>query len=73
MSNTIEIKNLAKLYGSKMAVKDISFSIKENEHEIVVFPQIAARNAFQLHTATGKLNAVITPTIPNGCHCSYIL
>jgi len=31
MSNTIEIKNLAKLYGSKMAVKDISFSIKENE------------------------------------------
>ena len=41
--------------------------------QIVVFPQIAAINAFQLQTATGKLNALITPTIPSGCHCSYIL
>ena len=29
-------------------------------------------NAFQAQTATGKLNAVITPTTPKGCHCSYI-
>ena len=27
----------------------------------------------QLETATGKLNAEMMPTIPNGCHCSYIL
>ena len=26
--------------------------------------------AFHAHTATGKLNAVITPTGPSGCHCS---
>ena len=27
---------------------------------------------FQDHTATGKLKAVMTPTGPSGCHCSYI-
>jgi ABC-2 type transport system ATP-binding protein len=31
MNNTIEIKNLSKSYGSKLAVNGISFSIKENE------------------------------------------
>jgi hypothetical protein len=36
-------------------------------------PQTAAINAFQLHTVTGKLKAVITPTGHSGCHCSYIL
>ena len=36
----------------------------------VASPQTAAIAAFQLHTATGKLKAVITPTIPRGCHCS---
>ena len=41
--------------------------------QIVTSPQTAASIAFQLHTATGKLNAEITPTIPIGCHCSYIL
>src|SRR5438105_3341320 len=35
-------------------------------------PVIAAINAFHAQTATGKLNALITPTIPKGCHCSYI-
>ena len=30
----------------------------------------AASAAFHDHTATGKLNAVITPTTPSGCHCS---
>jgi len=38
----------------------------------VALPLIAARNAFQDHTATGKLNADITPTTPSGCHCSYM-
>ncbi len=37
-----------------------------------VSPQTAAIAAFHAHTATGKLNAVITPTTPSGCHCSYM-
>src|SRR5690242_15317747 len=36
-------------------------------------PHTHASMAFQDQTATGKLNAVITPTIPNGWYCSYIL
>ena len=35
-------------------------------------PQTAATNAFQAHTATGKLNAEMIPTRPIGCHCSYM-
>ena len=35
-------------------------------------PQTSASAAFQDHTATGKLNAVITPTGPSGSHCSII-
>src|SRR5207247_10143960 len=38
--------------------------------QMVASPQTAARAAFQDQTATGKLNAVITATSPNGCHCS---
>src|SRR5262249_8170796 len=34
-------------------------------------PHTIAISAFQLHTATGKLKALITPTTPSGCHCSY--
>src|SRR5215218_1146287 len=41
--------------------------------QIHTSPHTQASIAFQLHTATGKLKAEITPTIPNGCHCSYIL
>ena len=33
-------------------------------------PQVSASAAFQLHTATGKLNALITATGPSGCHVS---
>ena len=33
-------------------------------------PHTSASAAFQLHTATGKLNALITPTGPSGCHVS---
>ena len=36
----------------------------------VASPHTAAMAAFQLHTATGKLKAEITPTTPSGCHCS---
>src|SRR6202012_1771114 len=35
-------------------------------------PHIQASMAFQLQTATGKLNAEIIPTIPNGWYCSYM-
>src|SRR5690348_6879667 len=35
-------------------------------------PQTQASMLFQLHTATGKLNADIIPTMPSGCHCSYM-
>ena len=31
MKNLVEVKNLKKKYGSKEAVKNISFEIKENE------------------------------------------
>src|SRR5579875_1009239 len=41
--------------------------------QIHTSPQTQASMAFQLHTATGKLKAEIIPTIPSGCHCSYIL
>ena len=34
--------------------------------QMTTFPQIHANAAFQLQTATGKLKAEITPTIPSG-------
>ena len=38
--------------------------------QTVALPQTSAKAAFQLHTATGKLKAVMTPIGPRGCHCS---
>ena len=35
-------------------------------------PQTKASAAFHDQTATGKLNALMTPTTPSGCHCSII-
>src|SRR5690606_38886985 len=35
-------------------------------------PQTQAKAAFHDHTATGKLNAEIIPTIPSGWYCSYM-
>ena len=35
-------------------------------------PQTQASAAFQAQTATGKLNALMTPIGPTGCHCSII-
>ena len=40
--------------------------------QIIVSPHTAAIIEFQDHTATGKLNDVMTPTGPSGCHCSYM-
>ena len=36
----------------------------------MTFPHVRAIALFQPYTATGKLKAVITPTIPRGFHCS---
>ncbi|COV15770.1 Uncharacterised protein [Mycobacterium tuberculosis] len=33
-------------------------------------PQTSATAVFHAQTATGKLNAVITPTTPSGCQVS---
>jgi len=41
----------------------------ERGFQITVSPQTIARSAFQLHTATGKLKALMMPTTPSGCHC----
>ena len=38
--------------------------------QITGSPQTSASAAFHDHTATGKLNAVITATGPSGCHVS---
>ena len=43
--------------------------LKHNYHK-QQFPQTRAKEEFQPYTATGKLKAVITPTIPSGFHCS---
>ena len=40
--------------------------------QIIASPQTAASIAFQAQTAAGKLNAVMTPIGPSGCHCSII-
>ncbi len=50
----------------------VQSGVVDEGFQMVVLPQMAAINAFQLQTATGKLKALITPTIPRGCHCSYI-
>ena len=44
----------------------------EDGFQITVSPHTAARVEFHAHTATGKLNAEMTPTGPSGCHCSYM-
>ena len=41
--------------------------------QMQTLPQMAASMAFHDQTATGKLNALTIPTMPKGCHCSYIL
>src|SRR4051812_22361942 len=46
--------------------------VLEDGFQTQTSPQTQAIAAFQLHTATGKLKAEIIPTIPIGCHCSYM-
>ena len=40
--------------------------------QTVASPHTHASALFQDQTATGKLNAVMMPTMPSGCHCSSI-
>jgi hypothetical protein len=40
--------------------------------QIEMSPHTAATKLFQAQTATGKLNALMIPTRPSGCHCSYM-
>ena len=40
--------------------------------QMLTLPVTAAISAFQDHTATGKLKALMMPTRPSGCHCSYM-
>ena len=47
--------------------------VLEDGFQTMTSPQTAAIIAFQAQTAPGKLKAVTIPTIPKGCHCSYIL
>ena len=37
-----------------------------------VFPHTRAKQAFHAQTAAGKLNGVMTPTTPKGCHVSIM-
>ena len=58
----------AVIFWQAKAVKGV-FSEGFQTHAL---PQTQASMVFQLHTATGKLKAEMTPTTPKGCHCSYI-
>ena len=40
--------------------------------QMLMSPHTAATKLFQAHTATGKLKALMIPTSPIGCHCSYM-
>ena len=44
--------------------------VRSDGFQITGSPQTKASAAFQLHTATGKLKALITATGPSGCHVS---
>ena len=44
--------------------------VRSDGFQITGSPQTSASAAFQLHTATGKLKALMTATGPSGCHVS---
>ena len=58
----------AAIFVTAMAVKGV---VLDGFHR-TESPQTAARAVFQLQTAVGKLNDVMTPITPNGCHCSWM-
>ena len=57
MKNLVEVKNLKKNYGSNIAVKDISFSIKENEVLGLLGPNGCGKT-----TTIGMMLGLLKPT-----------
>ncbi len=57
MENLVEVKNLKKNYGSKEAVKDISFSIQKNEILGLLGPNGSGKT-----TTIGMLLGLLKPT-----------
>ena len=57
MENLVEVKNLKKNYGSKEAVKDISFTIKKNEILGLLGPNGSGKT-----TTIGMLLGLLKPT-----------
>ena len=62
-------KDMAMIFQEPMTSLNPCFTVG---FQIMESPQIAATVAFQAHTATGKLNAVMIPTVPSGCQVSRI-
>ena len=59
--------------GATMCETAIAVSgVSGDGFQTTVSPQTGAIAAFHAQTATGKLNAVMMPTGPSGCHCSII-
>ena len=57
MKNLVEVKNLKKNYGSKNAVKDVSFIIKENEILGLLGPNGCGKT-----TTIGMMLGLLKPT-----------
>lgn len=57
------------------ATRDIAIAVSgvmRLGFQTMVSPQTAASMLFHAQTAAGKLNAVMMPTVPSECHCSYM-
>eukprot|EP01085_Mycamoeba_gemmipara_P000580 Mycagemm_TRINITY_DN10314_c3_g8::TRINITY_DN10314_c3_g8_i1::g.580::m.580 type:complete len:130 gc:universal TRINITY_DN10314_c3_g8_i1:578-967(+) len=53
-------------------VASVTSEVEVAPSQMLTLPQMRERVMFQPYTAHGKLKAVIMPTIPSGCQCSWI-